>query len=84
MQWVFLKFYKLSRQQLVFSIESLIKMNIFRIENLPTFVNCLEIYKDYTLDLEDCYFIQTALQNKYIFTSFDKQAQKVFEKLKIG
>ncbi len=81
LQWVLLKFYNQSKEDLIFAIESLLQMNVFEVPNLEVFCPALEIYKKHNLDLEDCYFIQIALQNNYIFTSFDKQAMKVYDEM---
>jgi predicted nucleic acid-binding protein len=81
LQWVLLQFYDQSKAELIFIIESILEMNVFEIFQLDTFKSAFQIYKQHNLDLEDCYFMQIALQNNYIFTSFDKKALKVYQQL---
>jgi predicted nucleic-acid-binding protein len=76
------KIYQLDRQEVFDKITALIDLNCFTFESLEVLLKSLDLYKNTTLDVVDCYLIQKALEEDYQFQSFDQKALKVYQSLK--
>jgi predicted nucleic-acid-binding protein len=78
------KIYQLNRLEIYEKLTSLLNISCFTFENRNLLEQALEIYKTNNLDFTDCFLIARSLLEKSELQTFDKQAQKVFEELKIS
>jgi predicted nucleic-acid-binding protein len=76
--WVLSTFHKQNKQKNINYLEKILKMEFLEIENKEILIKALNLFKQFSLDLEDCYniafFKQFSLSN---FATFDKKILKI-------
>ncbi|PIV37526.1 hypothetical protein COS31_04290 [Candidatus Roizmanbacteria bacterium CG02_land_8_20_14_3_00_36_15] len=79
--WVLASFYKKNKQVVTKFLEKILKMDFVEIENREILVEAIDVFRKYSLDLEDCYNIVFYKKNNLEkFASFDKKVRKILFK----
>jgi len=79
--WVLSSFYKKDKKKIAYFLENILKMNFLEIENHNILQQAIIFFKNYSLDLEDCYNI--ALAKSFgldEFATFDKKIARMLNK----
>jgi predicted nucleic acid-binding protein len=76
--WVLSSFHKRNKPKNINCLEKILKMEFLEIENKATLTKALVLFKQFSLELEDCYniafFRQYSLSE---FATFDKKILKI-------
>ena len=79
--WVLTSFYEKSKPEVIPILESVLSLSFIQLENRSSFEEALQIFKKTSLELEDCYNLVIAKQQKAkMFASFDKGVLKYWDK----
>ena len=71
------KYYKLKKSKIINKLELVINADYINLQDKNIFREAISLYKQYNLDLVDCFLLAKAqLENAQIFT-FDKEIQKI-------
>ena len=78
--WVLKSFYKKDKKKCVFFLEKILQMSFLEIENPEILLAAITLYKNFNLDLEDCYnIVYYKIKNIDKFASFDKKVLKLIK-----
>lgn len=76
--WVLKSFYKKNKEKSSFYLEKILKMNFLEIESPEILLAAITLYKNFNLDLEDCYnIVYYKIKNIDEFASFDKKVLRL-------
>lgn len=76
--WVLTSYYKYDKQAISETLLKLLNLN-FSLEERETFIQALYLFRNSSLDLEDCYNLSFAKQRQVKeFKTFDEKLKKVF------
>lgn len=76
--WVMKTFYKKDKQELIAVLSNMLEMSFIKIKESDVLQKTLNLYEKSNIELEDCYNIEHAKNNKMSdFASFDKKLMKI-------
>lgn len=76
--WVLSSFYKRNKQKIINYLDKILKMEFLEIENKKVLIKALDLFKKFSLELEDCYNIALFKQlSIFKFSTFDKKILKI-------
>jgi predicted nucleic-acid-binding protein len=82
--YVLSKIYSVKKSDIVDSIENILNSTTIQCNDFETVYLAISIWKQKNLSIEDCYYISYCLDKKLEFFSFDHQAKKIFESIKVA
>ncbi|MBI4225870.1 PIN domain-containing protein [Candidatus Roizmanbacteria bacterium] len=80
--WVLGSTYKISKNEKIDIIQRILDMTFLKLEERDLLYKALEIYRQVTVEFEDCYNISFALKNKIEnFATFDRKIIKLLSSI---
>lgn len=81
--WVLKSFYEKEKTQIIETIEKLLSLPFFEIENKNILYECIDLFSESNVELIDCYnIVYSQFCKSDNFLTFDKKVEKVLERLK--
>lgn len=76
-KWVLDSYYNKPKSEIIQLLQKILRLGIVKIENVDIFAEALSIYKNKSIELEDCYNLVYAKSRKVTcFKTFDKKLTK--------
>ena len=75
--WVFSSFYKKNKNDVIETLKKVLNLSFIRFENREVLEESLDMYKETSLELEDCYnIVLSKVEKCKKFATFDKKIKK--------